>query len=354
MEWLAEPISGSKDKLRFWMKTKLRSKPGMPVSRAAQVHPFINFLDDIGAPTDAGLERSKLPPGLREFPEMPVSVRAIYEFVAVMARREGVEDIGWRAPQLAQLSPRLLQALERSPTLLEALEALCRYASLESSGVEVWLEPQGDTLLCCHRISIKREDIGSSEAYLLQSKLMISFVQGFVGSDYMPPEIGIAGDGQVGSFVREALGDTRIHRTSDYGWLRLPRSVLCRPRQSTTPVGTQVRTEGEFEPAHDLVGSLKQLVRPYIRHGPPNIQLAAHLGDMSVRTLQRRLAHASSSYREVVQHLKFEAARELLNQPDVKILDIALETGFTNSPHFTRFFRRIAGVSPSEYRTAIF
>jgi AraC-like DNA-binding protein len=323
------------------------------VGRAAQVHPFINFLDDIGAPTEVGLERNKLPPGLRECPEMPVSIRAIYEFVADMARREGVEDIGWRAPQLAQLSPRLLHKLNRSPTLLHALETLCRNVSAESSHVEIWLESQADTLLCCHRISIKTKDIGSNEASLLQSKLLVSFVRGFVGPDYMLPEIGIAVDGQIGSFVREALGNTRIHRTSDYGWLRLPRSILCWPPQLTTPMATQAGTEAEFAPAHDLASSLSQLLRPYLSQGPPTVQLSAHLGDMSVRSLQRHLANEGTSYREVVQHAKFEAARELLKQPGVKITDIAYETGFTSPPHFTRFFRRIAGVSPSDYRATI-
>ncbi len=323
------------------------------MGRAAQVHPFIAFLDDIGAPVEVGLERNNLPSGLRECPEMPVSVRAIYEFVADMSRREGIEDIGWRAPQLAQLSPRLLYKLNRSPTLLHALEELCRGASLESSHIEIWLESQANTLRCCHRISIKTEDIGSNEASLLQSKLLISLVRGFVGSDCMLPEIGIAVDGQIGSFVRGALGNTRIHRTSDYGWLDLPRSILCRPPQLTATTATQAGPEGEFEAADDLPGSLSQLVRPYLRHGPPTVQLAAHLGEMSVRTLQRNLAHEGSSYREVVQHAKFEAARELLKQPGVKIEDVAYETGFTNSPHFTRFFQGIAGVSPSEYRTTI-
>ena len=315
---------------------------------------FIAFLDDIGAPTDVGLERNKLPPGLRECPEMPVSVRAIGEFVADMARREGVEDIGWRAPQLAQLSPHLLHKLYRSPTLLHAVETLCRGASLESSHVEVWLESRADTLLCCHRISIKTKDIGSNEASLMQSKILVSLVRGFVGSNCVLPEIGIMGDAQTGSFVREALGNTRIHRTSDYGWLRLPRSILCRPPQSKKPMATQAGTEDEFHPAHDLSGSLKLLLRPYLSQGPPNVQIAAHLGDMSVRSLQRHLADEGSSYREVVQHAKFEAARELLKQPGLTITDIASETGFANPPHFTRFFRRIAGVSPSDYRTTIF
>ena len=320
------------------------------MGRAAQVHPFIAFLDDIGAPTDVGLERNKLPPGLRECPEMPVSIPAVYEFVADMARREGVEDIGWRAPQLAQLSPRVLRKLNRSPTLLQALETVCRNSSIENPHIEIWIESQKDTILFCHRHSIKSNGIGSNEAGMMQSKLLVSIVRGFAGSAFMPSELGMAVDGPVGSLVREALGDTRIHRTSDYGWLRLPRSILSRPPQLAPLVAAQTSTEGEFEAAHDLVGSLCQLLRPYISQGPPTVQLAAHLSDMSVRSLQRSLAHTGSSYREVVQLARFEVARELLKQPGVAITDIAFETGFANPPHFTRFFRRLAGVSPSEYR----
>jgi AraC-like DNA-binding protein len=323
------------------------------VGRAAQAHPFISLLDDIGAPTDVGLERNKLPLGLRECPEMPVSVPAIYEFVADMARREGVEDIGWRAPQLAHLSPRVLRKLNRSRTLLQALDTVCRYSSFENPHIEIWLEFQKDTLQICHRHSIKTNAIGSNEAGMMQSKLLVSLVRGFAGSAFMPPELGIQIDSPVGSLVREALGDTRIHRTSDYGWLRLPRSILSRPPQQTPLVAAQTGTEGVFEAAYDLVGSLCQLLRPYISQGPPTVQLAAHLSDMSVRSLQRNLAHTGSSYREVVQLARFEVARELLKQPGVAITDIAHETGFANAPHFTRFFRRIASLSPSEYRANI-
>ena len=48
----------------------------IPLSRASQVAPFADFLDRIGAPTERGLERHKLPPDVREKPGMLVSSRA--------------------------------------------------------------------------------------------------------------------------------------------------------------------------------------------------------------------------------------------------------------------------------------
>jgi hypothetical protein len=61
------------------------------------MHPLIDLLEDLGARTERGLERCKLPLGVRESPELLVSARAEHAFVTEMARREGIEDFGRRA-----------------------------------------------------------------------------------------------------------------------------------------------------------------------------------------------------------------------------------------------------------------
>jgi AraC-like DNA-binding protein len=43
-------------------------------------------------------------------------------------------------------------------------------------------------------------------------------------------------------------------------------------------------------------------------------------------------------------------ARELLENTDMKITQIALAVGFSESAHFTRTFQREVGVSPRAYR----
>ncbi|NHX33916.1 helix-turn-helix domain-containing protein, partial [Escherichia coli] len=86
----------------------------------------------------------------------------------------------------------------------------------------------------------------------------------------------------------------------------------------------------EGEPSPDLVGPLAQLLRPYLSEGVPSIRVVANLAGTSVRSLQRGLTGAGSSFRDVLQRARLEVARELLRQPDIKIVDVAHEAGFSD------------------------
>jgi len=47
---------------------------------------------------------------------------------------------------------------------------------------------------------------------------------------------------------------------------------------------------------------------------------------------------------------RIERAKELLRNRMLNVLDVAVQTGFSDQSHFTKVFRRIAGATPSQYR----
>ena len=49
-------------------------------------------------------------------------------------------------------------------------------------------------------------------------------------------------------------------------------------------------------------------------------------------------------------HLRCEAAKELLEDRGLTISVVAYKTGFSSSSHFSRIFKIHTGVTPSEYR----
>ncbi len=48
----------------------------------------------------------------------------------------------------------------------------------------------------------------------------------------------------------------------------------------------------------------------------------------------------------------FEYAKRLLRRGELNVKEVAVQTGFQHPQHFARFFKRLAGVTPTEYRKA--
>ena len=53
---------------------------------------------------------------------------------------------------------------------------------------------------------------------------------------------------------------------------------------------------------------------------------------------------------EYLNKIKTEFACKLLMDPDLSIIEVSFDSGFNNISHFNKQFKKITGVSPSEYR----
>ena len=78
---------------------------------------------------------------------------------------------------------------------------------------------------------------------------------------------------------------------------------------------------------------------------------AAALG-LSLRTLQRRLADAGTSYRSLLGEVRVRRAAVYLARPGTTLAEIGFLCGFADQAHFTREFTRRAGLPPARYRGA--
>lgn len=71
---------------------------------------------------------------------------------------------------------------------------------------------------------------------------------------------------------------------------------------------------------------------------------------VSVRTLQRRLSDAGSSYREALDAVRSDLARQYLLDQRVAIAEVALLLGFADQSSFHRAFERWTGAAPGRWR----
>jgi AraC-like DNA-binding protein len=68
------------------------------------------------------------------------------------------------------------------------------------------------------------------------------------------------------------------------------------------------------------------------------------------RTLNRRLSVLGVSFRELVDEVSFEIARQLLEDSAMQVIEIAALLGYAGASPFTRAFRRWSGTTPAEWR----
>ncbi|TBU88160.1 AraC family transcriptional regulator [Phytopseudomonas dryadis] len=105
----------------------------------------------------------------------------------------------------------------------------------------------------------------------------------------------------------------------------------------------------EFVSHLALISRVRQLLASQLPAAPGLDDLARQLR-CSSRTLRRQLQEVGTSYQALLDELRFEQARQLLEQERLPIARIAEELGYSETASFRHAFQRWSGTSPSRYR----
>lgn len=86
----------------------------------------------------------------------------------------------------------------------------------------------------------------------------------------------------------------------------------------------------------------------------PSLENAAKSFGMSGRTLRRRLSEEGCSYQSILNDVRCQLSKDLLDNEDDSITEIAFLLGFSDTSAFTKAFKKWTGLSPSEFRKSEF
>ena len=112
------------------------------------------------------------------------------------------------------------------------------------------------------------------------------------------------------------------------------------------------------EPAPTIVGVTENefltrvidFVNDHLEQGDFGLENMADYFAMSVSTLRRRLQDATGvSPKSYIQAIQMQHACNLLDS-GLQIADVAMQCGFTEPGSFTRTFKRVLGLTPTQYR----
>lgn len=111
---------------------------------------------------------------------------------------------------------------------------------------------------------------------------------------------------------------------------------------------------------HDVVTRFEQALRDHfqteesMRSGIPTVQYFAsklHLSANYFGDLIKK--ETGRSPQQHIQDMLIEQAKERILMPGKSMGSVAFDLGFSQTQHFSRFFKQHTGISPSEYRTLL-
>jgi AraC family transcriptional regulator len=108
----------------------------------------------------------------------------------------------------------------------------------------------------------------------------------------------------------------------------------------------------ESEGAATWLKKAQDFVRDRFQRSISLVEVAEFAGvhPVSLARAFRRTHHCTVG--DYVRRLRIEFACEKLTRSDASLVDIALSAGFSEQSHFSRTFKRLTGVTPSEYRSS--
>ncbi len=102
----------------------------------------------------------------------------------------------------------------------------------------------------------------------------------------------------------------------------------------------------------DVVSQVRALLKQSESRFPSQDDIAEQL-HLSSRSLRRHLQSHKISYQQLLDMERIDRAKNLLQYSDLSITTIGLQVGYSDAANFSKAFKKLTDMSPSQYRQSL-
>ncbi len=260
-------------------------------------------------------------------------------------------SVGRRATILSLgLVGRLMQ---QSETVGEAMRALVSNLSIQNRGSVPSLTISGDTAL--FTFSVYQPEVESADQITDGSlAVAVNALRALCGSDWNPTEVLLPRVAPLDQapYRRHFRAPVRFNQESAI--IVFPARDLEIRIAGADPVMRALLEERiqqmKGSQGNEFSDDIRRLLRTRLTSTHCSAEVIAELLAMHRRTLSRRLKGSGMGYRAIANEIRFEIARQLLQDTEVPLGQIAAALGYSEASAFTRAFRRWSGQTPTTWR----
>ncbi|PKM21993.1 MAG: hypothetical protein CVV10_06570 [Gammaproteobacteria bacterium HGW-Gammaproteobacteria-14] len=325
---------------------------------------YVYGAERLGLPARDILLSCDLDPVVALQPSQRISQRQYETFLLQLVLQSGDEMLGFHIGH--QLMPAIYGAL---PSLAfgaangrDALLLGVRYQALAGGNAEGFeVTEKEDRLLftwtMVHQNPVMRRHV--TDNVLALTAHMLRFVSGRADFGALSVSLECAPPGADIRRAMEQLYGCAVRFNAPANQIELSLDALASPLNMHDPEQLRVAEElarkqlADQQQSQDWLSQVKRQMRDLMVARSPRREIVADRLNVSVRTLDRRLAEVGLTWQQLLDAMRSQMAREYLADTDVNIQTIANRLGFADVRAFQRRFRVWTGMTPSDYRSRL-
>jgi AraC-like DNA-binding protein len=337
---------------------KQRGRPNISnhVIRVGTAIPLLSLIRQRGFDVNAVIAEIGLRAEAFDHPDNVIPFAKLAELLHLAAARTGIPDLGVRgciSTGLAMLGT-VGYLLANSATVGAALASLQSYLHLIDEGAVLFISKEGRLTIVGYEV-LEPDLPGSEQIVFGALTILANVLREICGASFALREVEIAyrAPQDASAFVAHFAAPVRFG--SDRNALVFDAALL---RQSIAGANTQlheflalqIRDNERLEVGGVAKDRNRRVMRTLLSTGCIDQDEVARAFGMNRRTFARRLQANGTTFRELLDEVRFEAAQSLLRSSDASLEDIGNRLCYSDATAFARAFRRWSGESPAAWR----
>jgi AraC-like DNA-binding protein len=248
----------------------------------------------------------------------------------------------------------LIGALARcSPDAGAALHSIVRFMHLHIRGAVATVEKGGTLAMFSYEIYEPRAE-ATDQINDAALGTMFNIMLALCGPHWKPIEVRFEHRRPPDLAPFHRFFQVPLRFGSDSNSLVFAANWLSHPLPAVEPeLDRLLRNQIEALEAHhadDFPETVRSILRTALLADQGSADQVATLLSMHSRTLHRRLVASGTNFRGLVDECRYEIARQMLEDTDSDVGQVAYVLGYADTSAFARAFRRWSGTTPSRWR----
>ena len=343
------------------MENSTRTRRGRPpignrVIRAGGAIALPALLRERGIDAAALVAQVGLPAAAFDHPDNVIPFAKLGELAHLAAGRTGLSDIGLRTCMQTGLGMlgTVGYLVANSETVGSGLACLQSYLHLHDEGAAPYIQIEDGVAVLGYEV-LEPDLVGTEQIVFGALAIAANLLREICGVGFALREVSFAchAPSDTSAFFAHFAAPLRFD--AERNAVMFDAAFLGRPIAGANALlrdflTSQLREKGRIGEGDVAQDRIQRVMRTLLVTGCISQDEVARAFGMNRRTFARRLQDSGTTFRELLDAVRFDAARVLLRGSAVSLEDVANKLGYADVTAFARAFRRWSGSSPAVWR----